>query len=168
MRTRKGATAVTFQLRPSQFACRSKKFSFSPRASVDTVEPAMATSLARQLQSIRSEVVSTLDNRKHEKVGSLLFDPEEAATQDYDSIFSLGLNGLQGLIHLEPGLQRFETTLFSETSKEIDRSIQTKEENDRWDSAVNEFLDLVAPHALSRETAKALEWLIRRFKCDSL
>ena len=153
---------MTISIASTAICCRSKKFSFFQ--SVVWVAVAMATSLARQLQAIRSDVVATLDKRKHEKVGSLLFDPEEAASQDFESVFSLGLNGLHGLIQVERRLQRFETTLFSESSKEIDRTIQTKEENDRWDSAVNEFLDLVAAHALSRETAKALEWLIRRFR----
>jgi U3 small nucleolar RNA-associated protein 10 len=84
----------------------------------------MSTSLARQLQAIRSDVVSTLDRRKHEKVASLLFDPEEAAEQDFDSVFSLGLNGLDGLIQLDPEFQRFGNTLFSESAKDIDRAVQ--------------------------------------------
>jgi U3 small nucleolar RNA-associated protein 10 len=86
----------------------------------------MATSLARQLQALRSNTVATLDKRKHEKVGSLLFGPEEAARQDFDSALSLGLNGLHGLVQIEPQFQKFEKTLFSETSKEIDRSIQVQ------------------------------------------
>ena len=84
----------------------------------------MATSLARQLQAIRSDTTTTLDKRKHEKTASLLFDPAEAAEQDYDSVLSLGLNGLLGLIHLDERFQKFEKTLFSETSKDIDRAIQ--------------------------------------------
>lgn len=84
----------------------------------------MATSLARQLQAIKSDTVATLDKRKHEKVASLLFDPQEAAHQDFNSVFSLGSNGLHGLIQSEPRFQKFEKTLFAETSKEIDRTIQ--------------------------------------------
>ena len=84
----------------------------------------MATSLARQLQAIRSDTIATLDKRKHEKIGSLLFDPEEAASQGFHTAFSLGLNGLHGLIQIDPRFQRFERTLFAETSKEIDRTIQ--------------------------------------------
>ena len=84
----------------------------------------MATALARQLKSIRSETTATLDKRKHEKISSLLFDPQEAAEQDYDTVLALGLNGLQGLIHLEPKFEQFERTLFSETSRDIDRAIK--------------------------------------------
>jgi U3 small nucleolar RNA-associated protein 10 len=84
----------------------------------------MATSLARQLQALRSDTVATLDKRKHEKVASLLFDPEEAADQDFNSVFSLGLNGLHGLIQSEPRFRSFEKTLFAETTKDIDRAIQ--------------------------------------------
>lgn len=83
----------------------------------------MTTSLARQLQVIRSDTVATLDKRKHEKVASLLFDPGEAAEQSFDAVHSLGLNGLHGLMQIEPRFQMFEKTLFSETSKEIDRSV---------------------------------------------
>ena len=82
------------------------------------------TSLARQLQAIRSETVTTLDKRKHEKVASLLFDPEEATDQDLDAVYSLGLNGLHGLIQLEPEFQKFGSTLFSQTSRDIDRAVQ--------------------------------------------
>jgi U3 small nucleolar RNA-associated protein 10 len=84
----------------------------------------MATALARQLQAIRSETAATLDKRKHDKVASLLFDPKEAAEQDYDTVLSLGVNGLQGLIQIDAKFRQFEGTLFSETSKKIDRAIQ--------------------------------------------
>ena len=84
----------------------------------------MATSLARQLQAIRSETVATLDNRKHGRVASLLFERDEAASQDFEAVFALGLNGLHGLILLNPQFQKFQKTLFSEAAKEIDRAIQ--------------------------------------------
>ena len=86
----------------------------------------MTTSLARQLQAIRSDTAATLDKRKHEKVASLLFAPEEAADQSFDAVLSLGLNGLHGLIQIEPRFGKFEKTLFSETAREIDRAIQVR------------------------------------------
>jgi len=84
----------------------------------------MATSLARQLQAIRSDVVATLDKKKHEKVSSLLFDPAEAAVQDYDEVLSLGLDGLNKLIEVELRFKKFKTNLFSTSSKDVDRAIQ--------------------------------------------
>jgi U3 small nucleolar RNA-associated protein 10 len=84
----------------------------------------MATSLARQLKSIRSDITATLDKRKFEKVSSLLFEPDEAAVQDFDTILALGQNGLHGLIQIDSRFQKFEKTLFSETAKGIDRAIQ--------------------------------------------
>lgn len=84
----------------------------------------MATSLARQLQALRSDTIATLDKRKHDKISSLLFESAEAAAQDYESILALGLNGLHGLIQFDARFQRFEDTLFAETSTEIDRTIQ--------------------------------------------
>ena len=138
----------------------------------------MATSLARQLKARRSDVVATLDRRKHQKADSLLFERSEAAEQDYESVLALGLNGLQSLILIDPRFKQFEQTLFSRLSYQIDRSIQvafsfykmfeadfqTKLENDNWDLIINTFLDMIAPHLLSTEAMKALEWLIRRFK----
>jgi U3 small nucleolar RNA-associated protein 10 len=84
----------------------------------------MATTfLARQLQTIRSETAATLDKRKHDRVASLLFDPLEAANQDYDAVLALGQNGLHGLVQLDTRFRGFEQTLFVETAKEIDRAI---------------------------------------------
>ena len=84
----------------------------------------MATSLARQLQAIRSDTVATLDKRKHDKVASLFLDPDEAGKQSLDSAFSIGSNGLHGLIQLDQRFGKFEKTLFAVNSKEIDRTIQ--------------------------------------------
>jgi hypothetical protein len=84
----------------------------------------MATSLARQLQTLRSETAATLDKRKHDRVASLLFDPQDAAEQDYDAVLALGQNGLLGLVQLDGRFREFEQTLFSETAKEMDRAIQ--------------------------------------------
>ena len=89
-----------------------------------SVLPKMATSLARQLQAIRSDTVATLDKRKHDKVASLLFDPQEAAEQDFNSVYALALNGLHGLIQINPEYKQYAKTLFAQTSKEIDRSVQ--------------------------------------------
>jgi len=91
----------------------------------------MATSLARQLQSIKSDTVATLDKRKHESIASLLFDPDEAAAQDFHAVFSLGINGLHGLVQLDTRFQKFDKTLFSETAKEIDRTIQVLPKRNR-------------------------------------
>ena len=84
----------------------------------------MATSLARQLQTLRSDVVGTLDKRKHQRIASLLFDPDEAAAQTFAAVYALGINGLQGLIQLDPRFGKFARTLFAESAKEIDRATQ--------------------------------------------
>src|SRR2546423_3688803 len=81
------------------------------------------TSLARQLQAIRSDVTATLDKRKHEKVASLLFEPKEAAYQDYGTLHAIGQNGLEGLIRLDERFHKFESTLFSVSSKDVDRAL---------------------------------------------
>jgi len=84
----------------------------------------MATSLAQQLQALRSDVVGTLDKRKHQRVASLLFEPDEAAAQTLATVYALGVNGLHGLIQLDPRFGKFARTLFAESAKEIDRTIR--------------------------------------------
>jgi U3 small nucleolar RNA-associated protein 10 len=106
------------------FLCSCRSAIFSLYLELELLRVTMTSSLARQLQTIRSETVATLDKRKHEKVASLLFDPNEAAGHDLNALRSLGLNGLHGLIQIDSRFHKFGDTLFSETAKDIDRAVQ--------------------------------------------
>ncbi|KAK9370858.1 hypothetical protein V1509DRAFT_614990 [Lipomyces kononenkoae] len=132
----------------------------------------MASSLARQLSSIKAKAasVSTLDRKKRQKshAVSLIYDSKEAVTQDLDSIYLVALRGLQDLESIDHRFRTFEKSLFSETSISIDRFVQTPEQNSSLDRAIESFLALLGPRALLQPAIQALEWLVRRFKINEL
>ncbi|CAO3607877.1 unnamed protein product [Cunninghamella blakesleeana] len=47
--------------------------------------------------------------------------------------------------------------------KTINRVLLTKEENEKLDNDINDFLNLLSPYFLLNPSGKVLEWLIRRF-----
>ncbi|KAK9447659.1 uncharacterized protein V1518DRAFT_406669 [Limtongia smithiae] len=132
----------------------------------------MATSLARQLQTIRagSAAASTLDRKKRQRshAVSLIYDPKVAAAQDLDSIYLVTREAFEDLVSIDPRFLVFERSLFSETSVAVDRYVQTAEQNAALDKAVASFFSLLAPRVLLKPAISALEWLVRRFKVNEL
>lgn len=126
----------------------------------------MASSLASQLQAISAKNTVVLDKRKRKSLHSvsLIFEPNVAAQQDYETIYSIGLEGLKDLELLDPKFHVFEKSLFAESSIDVDREVQTSEQNELLDKAVFNFLTLVAPRLQLQPAIKALEWLVRRFQ----
>ncbi|KAJ1820338.1 snoRNA-binding rRNA-processing protein utp10 [Coemansia sp. RSA 2598] len=124
----------------------------------------MATSLASQLYRMRTvdRMVST--ERAQKIRASFLFDGKQAADMDTQTIFDIGQDGLRDLCKMNNRFQVYAKTLFSEAVKDMDRVLQTKEENDKLDETIRSFLFLLAPHFLTKPAGKALEWLIRRFR----
>lgn len=57
----------------------------------------MATSLARQLQSLQAPQTDTFLHQGRKKA-SLLFDPAEAANHDFEDIRKIGEAGLEDLL----------------------------------------------------------------------
>lgn len=57
----------------------------------------------------------------------------------------------------------FRETLFSTTSVNFERAIQTAAVNKKIDLQVEEFLLLVSPYFTLRSAQKALEWLVNRY-----
>ncbi|KAK3612581.1 hypothetical protein CHS0354_042081 [Potamilus streckersoni] len=120
------------------------------------------TSLAKQLQRLavpHSQAVFGGDKRKV----SLLFDPKEAASIDRETFYALGTNGLEELITLYEGFQEYEGSLYAESSLTFERSVQTKEVNQKLDETINRFLIHLSPYCLLKPAHKALEWLIYRY-----
>lgn len=74
----------------------------------------------------------------------------------------LGLSGLEELKKLNPQFCIFEETLFDLTSKSFERSVESKEANDKLDCQIKTFLILLSPYFLLKPAHKALEWLINR------
>lgn len=125
------------------------------------------TSLAKQLQRLALPGQSSLKQASSKKRPSLLFEPEKASDISVDTIHSLGLNGLAELINIDYSFADFEATLFQESGKEYERSVQTKEELEQVAGQVDLFLRRLSPYFLQRAAQKCLEWLIRVFQVHS-
>ncbi|KAG0683667.1 snoRNA-binding rRNA-processing protein utp10 [Pichia californica] len=127
------------------------------------------TSLAEQLAGIaqQSKAVA-LDRKRRTKIHSvsLLHDSKIAATQDYETIFYDSLDALHRLQTIDHRFVKFENSIFSETSIQIDRQIQSKEENDNLNKTINAFLSLISPYWHLAITVRAAEWPLRRFQMN--
>lgn len=121
----------------------------------------MPTSLAEQLNKLKTPQASLLTHRKFKP--SFLFDAKEAAKFDRDTLYELGLSGLEELKKLNPHFSIFEDTLFDLTSKSFERSVESKEANEKLDCHIKTFLILLSPYFLLKPAHKALEWLINRY-----
>ncbi|KAK6346259.1 snoRNA-binding rRNA-processing protein utp10 [Orbilia blumenaviensis] len=130
----------------------------------------MASTLASQLQSLQknrpSTLSSTVDPKALRKLHSvsLLFTPEHAATQDFETIYSICYEGFEELCSLDRRFAVFERSLFSEQSVAVDRDVLSKADNEKLDENVKGFLGLLGAWALVKSGVKALEWLVRRFR----
>lgn len=118
----------------------------------------MASALAQQLQGIRKEQLSGKGR------ASFIFTASEAAGLDADTIFSLAHNGFLSLCQIDNRFEPFESTLFSESSVQLDRDGMTKEEATKVNESVRSFLRLLSPYFLLKASHKALEHLVRKFK----
>lgn len=120
------------------------------------------TSLAHQLKrlALPQNDPSLLSRNE---VASLLFDSKEAANIDRETFFAIGCTGLEELIGIDPSFEMFQSTLFSQVSKSLERSVQTKAVNQQLDENISLFLIHLSPYFLLKPAQKSLEWLIHRF-----
>ncbi|KAG9484188.1 hypothetical protein GDO78_009869 [Eleutherodactylus coqui] len=120
------------------------------------------TSLAQQLKRLAlPQTDPSLFGLR--QVASLLFDHKEAATIDRDTFYALGCTGLEELIGIDDSFAIFEETLFSSTSKTMERSVQTKAVNEQLDESISLFLTHLSPYFMLKPAQKCMEWLIQRF-----
>ncbi|CAM0135952.1 snoRNA-binding rRNA-processing protein utp10 [Umbelopsis sp. WA50703] len=124
------------------------------------------SSLEQQLKQIGTADLRNVTENSRKYRSSFLFDAREAADQDLETIYSIGLNGIMELRILDSHFAAFESTLFSENMKSVDRVLQTKEENDKLDASIEAFLIHLSPYFLLKPAGKAIEWLIRRFRIN--
>uniref|UniRef100_A0A8C3DHC6 HEAT repeat-containing protein 1 n=1 Tax=Corvus moneduloides TaxID=1196302 RepID=A0A8C3DHC6_CORMO len=120
------------------------------------------TSLAEQLKrlALPQNDPSLLDRSE---VASLLFNCKEAATIDRDTFFAIGCTGLEELMGIDPSFEEFQSSLFSSTSKGLERSVQTKAVNQQLNKNISLFLIHLSPYFMLKPAQKCLEWLIHRF-----
>ena len=64
---------------------------------------------------------------------------------------------------LDKRFSEFQHTLFSLSSKNFERAVQTVEINKKIDEQLEEFLVLVSPYFTLKCAQKALEWLVNRY-----
>jgi U3 small nucleolar RNA-associated protein 10 len=130
----------------------------------------MATSLAAQLKQIAAKSKSTL-NVKAQKAAhskSLIWEARVAASQSYDTLYSICRQGFEELCLLDSRFTHFESTIFSEESQHQDRTQLTAAENGELDRQIEAFLRLAGSRLRLMPAIKAIEWLIRRFKFVAL
>uniref|UniRef100_A0A8C5UIS2 HEAT repeat-containing protein 1 n=1 Tax=Malurus cyaneus samueli TaxID=2593467 RepID=A0A8C5UIS2_9PASS len=120
------------------------------------------TSLAEQLKrlALPQNDPSLLDRSE---AASLLFNCKEAATIDRDTFFAIGCTGLEELMGIDPSFEEFQSSLFSSTSKGLERSVQTKAVNQQLNKNISLFLIHLSPYFMLKPAQKCLEWLIHRF-----
>ncbi|KAI3778087.1 hypothetical protein L2E82_07103 [Cichorium intybus] len=125
----------------------------------------MATSIASQLQAIRSIVKADTDPLKRPFTRpSILFDAKEAADIDLDTLFSLALSGLDGLVSLDERFLNYKNDLFSHKSRELDRELMGVEDNNHINASISSYLRLLSGHFKLPSALRTLEYLIRRYK----
>jgi U3 small nucleolar RNA-associated protein 10 len=126
----------------------------------------MATALQRQLAVIAANSTHQLDLKfqKASHSQSLLFDPKVAATQDFNSLYRICIEGFEELCVLDKRFNVFATSVFSEQSKSEERGLMNKKQNAELDGVLESFLGLVGGRLLLKPALKAVEWLIRRFR----
>ncbi|KAH3678341.1 hypothetical protein WICMUC_001574 [Wickerhamomyces mucosus] len=125
------------------------------------------SSLASQLSSIATgSSTVAFDRKKRQKLHSvsLIYTSKVAAAQDYEIIYSNALDSLEELITIDKRFSYFKKSLFSETSINIDRNVQTAEQNKDLDNAINAYLALISPRWNLSPAIQATEWLVRRFQ----
>lgn len=121
----------------------------------------MSTSLAEQLRRLQTPQTAALHDRK--RFPSLLFDPKEAAEKDRETIFEIGLSGLEELIQIDARFLIFRDSLFDKGSLNLQRAVEDKEVNNQLNATIKSFIFHVSPYFMLQPAHKCLEWLIRRF-----
>ncbi|KAF2749714.1 U3 small nucleolar RNA-associated protein 10 [Sporormia fimetaria CBS 119925] len=124
------------------------------------------TSLQKQLAAIAASTTHQLDLKAQKAAHgkSLLYEPKVAASQSFESLYVICYEGYRDLCALDQRFLPFAKTLFSEQSKNEDRTQMTKKENEKLDQWLESFMTLVGPRILLKPAEKALEWLVRRFR----
>lgn len=126
----------------------------------------MASSLAAQLSQIAANSTKSL-NVKAQKAAhgqSLIFEPRVAASQSFDTIYTLCHEGFEELCMIDNRFLEFQRNLFSEQSQNEDRTQMTAAQNAELDKLLESFIGLLGGRLRLNPAVKAIEWLIRRFR----
>ena len=128
------------------------------------------SSLQQQLGSLRAQSSQQFNLRAqrlaHSK--SLIFTPQQAASQNFHDIYQQCVQGFNSLCELDGRLRTFGANIFSPDSPDADRLHMTKQDAARTNTAIKDFLSLIAPRIQLEAAQYAIEWLVRRFRYQPL
>eukprot|EP01104_Vermistella_antarctica_P017042 TRINITY_DN5961_c0_g1_i1.p1 TRINITY_DN5961_c0_g1~~TRINITY_DN5961_c0_g1_i1.p1 ORF type:complete len:2241 (+),score=680.72 TRINITY_DN5961_c0_g1_i1:94-6723(+) len=97
---------------------------------------------------------------------SILFDPKKASTFDTETVYNIGVNGLLELIKMDDRFIPFESSLFSQSTTELERDLMTKEENKKLDRMLSSILSLMSQYFLLQPCHKVMEYLSRQYRVN--
>lgn len=125
----------------------------------------MATSLEKQLKRLKTPQTEAFRQQNYRP--SFLYDRKEAAAIDCDTHLRIARKGFKGLLKLNPDLEEFED-LFSEESKNVDRTILRQDENDQLSERLRKFINnSVLPYFMLNYCHETLEYLIYKYQVHS-
>ncbi|KAI3919122.1 hypothetical protein MKW98_016675 [Papaver atlanticum] len=124
----------------------------------------MATTLEAQLRVIKSlnnlEIKST---KKPFTNPSILYDPRVAADLDIDSLYSIAISSLDVLVKSDVRFAAYKNSLFSYKSRELNRVLLGKVENEEIDVSISSYLRLLSGYLFVDSALHTLEYLVRRY-----
>lgn len=116
----------------------------------------MSTSLKEQLLRLKTPQTSQFVDTKRRD--SILFTQKDAATKSRETIYDIGLSGLQELISMDESFLEYESTLFNFTAKDVQRAVETKEVNELINKNIKRFMFRLSPYFMIPASHKCLEW----------
>lgn len=120
------------------------------------------TSLEQQLKRLKTP--QTEEFRQHKYRISFLYDKKEAAAIDCDTHLRIANKGFKKLLKLNTELEPF-SDLLSEESKEVERSILHKDENDQLSERIRKLLhNSIVPFFMLNDCHEILEYLIYKYQ----
>jgi hypothetical protein len=81
-------------------------------------------------------------------------------------VFVLGRRGFERLQCIDPLFSKydsFEDILFSPSSVDFNRNVQSQKVNESLDETIRKFLIVISPHLQKRAALESLEWLVYRY-----
>uniref|UniRef100_A0A5S6QQ31 HEAT repeat-containing protein 1 n=1 Tax=Trichuris muris TaxID=70415 RepID=A0A5S6QQ31_TRIMR len=120
------------------------------------------TTLSRQLQ--RLALPETAIYKQTNRAASLLFEPEDAAGMNKDTIFAIALVGFEELVSNDNVFEQFRATLFDQSTLDVERALFTRDQNVNLDAMIGKFFVALTPYVLFSSAHKAIEWLVRCFR----
>ena len=127
----------------------------------------MSTSLARQLNALKSKKRDIIDLPTRSKI-SFLFDIKEAYRIDDDLIYTLCMRGInelgQEFPKLKLHLESYKDDIFYEESKNFYRGTRHKEELEKLDKHLKDVITLISPYFMNPSSYKIIEFLIRVYE----